>query len=176
VTEEELRNMVLEATGKTERELPTFRILGLVKEGLEVLAKRVASQNGYQGLQGDFAATPVAGRLDLDTLAGLLFDPALVEVRVSASNQGITIIDNVQTLEYGGLATDQVFCAREGNELVFRQADGSMNAYAQPVKIKANQIPTLATLKAQYRGALASIIAELAVGTQPRPELTGVVA
>jgi len=175
MTEPELIAMVLEAAGRTEQQLPRFRILGLVKEGLEVLAKRVASQGGYEGLQKDFTATPTAGRLDLDTLAGILFEVNLAEVRISASNQGITMIDSVRTLEYASLPTDQVFCARDGNELVFRQADGTMNAYAQPVKIKANQIPTLATLKAQYKGALASIIAELA-GAAPQPELTGVSA
>ena len=176
MTESELIGMVLEATGKTEQELPRFRILGLVKTGLELLGKRVAAQSGYQGLQKDFTATPVNGRLNLDTLTGLLFEPALVEVRVSASNQGITLIDDVKTLEHGGLATDHAFCAREGNELVFRQADGTMNSYAQEVKIKANQIPTLAALKAQYKGALAAVIAEMVVNPSPRPELTGVTA
>lgn len=174
MTEAQLVNMVLEATGKTERELPRFRILGLAKEGLELLAKRVASQNGYQGLQKDFTAPPTAGRLDLDTLPGLMFDTVLVEVRVATSNQGITMIDNVKTLTFGGLPTDQVFCAREGNELVFRSADGSMNTYSQVVRVKANQIPTLATLKAQYNGALVAVVAELATNTQMRPEMTGV--
>jgi hypothetical protein len=173
MTDAQLIALVLEAAGKTEQELPRFRILGLRTLGLETLAKRVALQSGYEGLQKDFAGTPTLGRLDLDSFAGLLFDYTLAEVRVAATNQGITMIDNVKTLEYGGLATDQVFCAREGNELVFRDATGALNAYEQPVKIKANQVATLAGLKPQYYGALASIIAELATGKAAQAELTG---
>lgn len=176
MTEQQLCDLVLEVSGKTERQLPRFRILALAQQGLETLAKRVASQSGYEGLQKDFSATPTLGRLDLDSIAGILFDVNLAEVRVSLSNQSITMIDSIRTLEFGGLANDQVFCARNGNELVFRQADGTMNTYAQPVKIKANQIPTLAALKTQYNGALVNIVAELATGTVPQPELTGVAA
>lgn len=173
MTETELCNLVLEVSGKTELELPTFRILALRKQGLELLSKRVASQQGYAGLQKDFAGTPTLGRLDLDALPGLLFDANIVEVRVTASNQGVTMIDSIKTLEFGGLPDDQVFCAREGNELVFRNASG-INNYAQAVKIKANQIVALDTLKAQYNGALVAIIAELAAGLPAPPELTGV--
>jgi len=173
MTEAQLIALVLEAAGKTEKQLPRFRILGLVTEGLELLAKRVAGADNFRSLQQDFTATPTLGRLDLDGINGLLFNARLAEVRVAASNQGITLIDSVKTLEFGGLPTDQVFCARDGNELVFRDATGAMNAYAQQVKIKANQLPTLSGLKAQYNGALTAIIAELA-GSPPRPELTGV--
>lgn len=173
MTEAQLIALVLEAAGKTEKQLPRFRILGLVTEGLETLAKRVAGGESFRSLQQDFTATPTLGRLDLDSLSGLIFDARINEVRVSATNQGITMIDSVQTLQFGGLATDQVFCARDGNELVFRDATGAMNAYAQPVKIKANQLPSLSGLKAQYNGALAAIIAELS-GSPARVELTGV--
>lgn len=176
MTETELVNQVLEVAGKTEKELPRFRILGLVGPALELLAKRVCAHAGYEGLQTDFLVAPVAGRLDLSAIAGLLFDTDYAEVRVSATNAGITMIDNVKTLEFGGLPKDQVFCAREGNELVFRDLTGSLTTYAQAVKMKANQIPTLATLNARYKGALAAIVTELA-GIKPAPvELTGVSA
>jgi hypothetical protein len=174
VTETELINLTLEAAGKTEQQLPRFRILGLVTAGLETLAKRVATQAGYQGLQKDFLVAPVAGRLDLSAVPGLLFDPARVEVRIAASGAGVTMIDNVKTLEYGGLPKDQVFCAREGDELVFRDLTGALNTYATAIQLKASQIPTLGGLKPQYKGALAAIIAELATSAPvAQPELTG---
>jgi hypothetical protein len=176
MTEQELISLTLEAAGKTEQQLPRFRILGLAKEGLELLAKRVAAQQGYQGLQRDFVFAPVAGRLNLSTLPGLLFNAPRVEVRIAATGAGITMIDSVKTLEFGGLPRDQVFCAREGDELVFRDLTGALNTYTTAVAIKANQIPTLAGLRAEYNGALAAIIAELAVAKMAPPELTGVSA
>lgn len=174
MTETQLINQVLEVSGKTEKELPRFRILGLVQSALELLAKRVCAQAGYEGLQTDFLVAPVAGRLDLSTIAGLLFDVDYVEVRVAATNAGIVMIDNIKTLEFGGLPKDQVFCAREGNEVVFRDLTGSLTAYTQAVKVKANQIPTLAGLNAKYNGAIVATVVELA-GVKPAPaELTGV--
>lgn len=173
MTEEQLCNLVLEQAGKTERELPKFRILGLITEGLELFAKRVATQLGYRGLQTDFLVAPVAGRLNLSTVPGLLFDVSRVSVRIASSNAGITVIDSIRALEHGGLPKDQVFCAREGDDLVFRDTNGSLTAYATAVKLKANQIPSLEGLKAQYNGALAAIIAELAVGKAAPAELTG---
>lgn len=173
MTETELINLTLEAAGKTEQQLPRFRILGLTTQALELLAKRVASQQGYQGLQSDFLIAPIAGRLDLSAIPGLLFDARRVEVRIAASNAGITMIDNVKTLELAGLPKDQIFCAREGNDLVFRDLTGAINTYATAVKVKASQQPTLAGLKPQYNGALAAIVAELATGKMAPAELTG---
>lgn len=174
MTEQQLIAMALEVSGRTEQQLPRFRILALVNEALELLAKRIMGQPGFRAGQKDFTATPTLGRLDLDTLPTILFDVNLAEVRVAASNQGITMIDSVKTLEFGKLPEDQVFCARDGNELVFKQAGGGINQYAQPVKIKTNQIWTLDNLKPQYNGALANIVAELALQAAPLPELTGV--
>lgn len=176
MTETELVNLTLEATGKTEQQLPRFRILGLVPTALELLAKRIAAQQGYAGLQTDFSVAPVAGRLDLSAIAGLIFSTKYVTVRVSATNAGIVMIDDVRTLENGGLPKDQVFCAREGNELVFRDTNGSLTAYSQAVKVKANQIPTLAGLNTKYNGALILVMKELITGVPAPMEATGVTA
>ncbi len=173
MTEEELISLTLEAAGRTEQQLPRFRILGLVTQGLETLAKRVSEQAGYEGLQRDFLVAPVAGRLDLSTVNGLIFNTARVEVRIAATGEGVTMIDDIRTLEYGNLSKDQVFCSREGDELVFRDTNGAMNAYTTAVKVKANQIPTLGGLKPQYKGALAATIAELAIGKPAGLEATG---
>ena len=173
MTEIELVNLTLEAAGKTEQELPRFRILGLATQALELLAKRVSEQPGYEGLQRDTLVAPVAGRLNLNGITGLLFNESRVEVRIAASGAGITMVDNIKTLEFGGLPKDQIFCAREGNELVFRDTTGALNTYAAAVNIKANEIPTLAGLKDQYKGTVAAIVAELAVGKTAPAEMTG---
>jgi len=176
VTETEVVNQTLEATGKTEQELPRFRILGLIPTALELLGKRISALQGYAGLQSDFLVAPVAGRLDLSAIAGLVFSTKYVSVRVAATNAGITMIDDVRTLENGGLPKDQVFCAREGNELVFRDTTGSLTTYATAVKVKANQIPTLPALNAKYNGALVMVLKELITGVPAPTELTGVTA
>jgi hypothetical protein len=84
MTEAQLIAMVLEASGKTEQQLPRFRILALVHEGLETLAKRVMHQPGFVGLQKDFTATPTLGRLDLYSRPTFVFDINLFVVRVAA--------------------------------------------------------------------------------------------
>lgn len=171
MTEEQLCNLVLEVSGKSERSLPRFRILGLASQGLELLAKRIAAGPGYQGLQKDFSATPSAGRFDLTTLADLLFDMSKATVRISSSNVLLIPVDAAHTLEKGDLVLDDIYYTRLGNELVFKSTDGAINTFATALKIKANFIPTLATLPAEYKTALTTTINELATGSAIRPEL-----
>lgn len=174
MTEVQLVNLVLEAAGKTEAQLPKFRILALASQGLELLAKRTAAGQGYKGLQKDFSATPTAGRFDLTTLADMLFNIHRATVRISSSNVLLIPVDTPNTLEKGELPLDDTYYTRLGNELVFKSTDGAINTFATALKIKANFIPTLATLPAEYNAALAATVSEMAAGTPMRAELTEV--
>lgn len=158
----------LVASGGDPATIKIPHLISLIPLGLELLAKRVADSDAYEGLQRDYTATPAAGFLDLDTLANVLFDIDKCRVRVSASNASLAAVDSYETLEHGELALDQVYYAQDGTALRFRDTAGSLVAYATALKVRANYIPSLTDssypLPSQYVGALVSQVVELVRG------------
>lgn len=137
------------------------RLVTMVPAALELLADKVAQGLGYRGLQKDFDLTPTAGAVDIPTL--MLFDINKATVRVASSNDYLTPIDDVLTLENGNLPLDQVYYARDGSTLRFRSTTGLLTDYATALKVRANFIPTLSTLPTtQYEGNLVETLAAMA--------------
>lgn len=144
-------------------------LLALIPDALELLGKRVAAGDDYEGLQMDFDVTPIAGVADLAVVSdGILFDLARARVRVAASDVTLQPIDSLETLQNGDLPNDQVWYAQEGSTLRFRSTTPSLTNYVTPVKVKANYIPSLLDaalpLPFQYESALVLIMVELAHG------------
>lgn len=143
------------------------RIYTLIPAALELLADRVKRSIDYRGLQTDFSVTPVAGLVDLTALAGILFDINRSTVRVSATNDYLSPVDNIITLENGGLPNDQPYYAQDGTTLRIRSVTPLLTDYTTPLKIKSNYIPSLTDaalpLPSQYEGALLETVVEMAV-------------
>lgn len=139
------------------------RLVTMIPAALELLADKVRQGPGYRGLQKDFDLTPAAGAVDIPTL--MLFDINKSTVRVASSNDYLTPIDDVLTLENGTLPSDQVYYAADGSTLRFRSTTGLLTDYATAVKVKANFIPTLATLPTQYEGNLVEVLVSLAASS-----------
>lgn len=147
-------------------------------DALELMAIRVKDGDGYEGLQQDFTLTPTAGRLDLTATAGILFDIDKSRVRVASSGATIQMIDLIETLENGGLASDRVYVSQDGQELVFRSTTGLLTDYATQVKIKANYIPSFVVADSRpipfrLEGALVATMVEMALKAQMPPVVVG---
>lgn len=162
----------LVAAGADPAHVKIPNLVALIPDALELLGKRVAAGMDYQGLQTDFSATPAAGLLDLSSLTGLLFDLHRSRVRVSASGISLQPIDSLETLERGDLPNDQVYYAQDGSTLRFRSTTPALNDYATALKIRANFIPSVATLPSEYEGALVRVMVELAGNAVAAAELT----
>jgi hypothetical protein len=139
------------------------RLITMIPAALELLAERALREDS-EGLQKDFAATPVAGEVDLTALSGILFDLKKSTVRIASSDVTLNPIDNIITLEQANLSVDQVYYTQRGMELVFRNTDGLITTFTTPVVIKSAFIPTVATLPARYEGALVATLVEMAGG------------
>lgn len=147
------------------------RIAGMVGQALELMGKRVAAGDGHEGLMKDFTATPSSGVVDLTALTNILFDIKKSTVRVTSTNLKITSLDALDTLERGGLPTDQVFYAQDGPYLRFRDTNGSTTAYATGVTIKSSFVPTITEVSATvYEEALVSTLVELTHSPDAKPE------
>jgi hypothetical protein len=140
----------------------------VAQDALELMAIRVKDGDGYEGLQQDFTLTPTAGRLDLTATAGILFDIDKSRVRIASSGVIIQSIDSMETLENGGLPSDRVYVAQDGQELIFRSTTPSLTDYATQVKVKANYIPSFVAADSRpipfrHEGTLVSTMIELAL-------------
>lgn len=143
--------------------------LGVIaNDALELMAKRVAEGDAYEGLQKDFAVTPTTGFIDLTALTGILFDINRCRIRVTASNATVRACDSYETLEHGDLPLDQVWYAQDGRGLRFRGTDGSISTFVSPVLIRANYIPSFTDVTLpipdQFKAALVTTMVELAIG------------
>jgi hypothetical protein len=145
------------------------RIITMIPAALSLLAERALREDS-EGLQKDFAATPVAGEVDLTALSGILFDLKKSTVRIASSDVTLNPIDNITTLEQANLSVDQVYYTQRGMELVFRNTDGLITTFTTPVVIKSTFIPTTATLPARYDGALVATLVEMAGGAAEATE------
>jgi hypothetical protein len=149
----------LNPVGDAARLVLRTTLLTLIPVALELLADKVAQGPGYKGLQKDFDLTPVAGAVDIPTL--MIFDINRSVVRVASSNDFLTPIDDILTLENGNLPSDQVYYALDGSSLRFRSTTPSLTDYATAVKVRANFIPTPATLPTQYEGNAVEVLVSL---------------
>ena len=145
----------------------------IANDALELMAKRVAAGEAYEGLQIDYLATPVLGFLDLTLLTGILFDIDRARIRVASTHATLRAVDSYETLENGNLPLDQIYYAQDGVGLRLRDLTGSIVLYAVAVKIMANYVPSFTNasfpIPTQYEGALVSTMVELALGqAQPR--------
>lgn len=173
LTEEQLCNLVLETAGRTERELPKFRILGLTMLALETLGKMVAESPRYQAMQKSFAITITGGQTDLDAITGLLFDPFKSLVYPSSSTTPAVYMYGPESLIWGGMvlgASEPIYYSEKGRILQFRNnTDGVLTSLSSTGSVYTNYVPTLADaarpLPFQYQGTLAALIASLAVRT-----------
>jgi hypothetical protein len=163
LTENTLALRALELAGLPETELP--RVVSQIPAGLELLGLEVRSSPDYADMQADFPATPVAGLLDLSAIDGILFDMGRSTVRVSATNQRLTPIDDLLTLQDGRLPSDAVYYAQDGRGLRFRSATPSLTDYATAVKIRANYVPSLIdsarSVPLRFEGRLVALLASL---------------
>jgi hypothetical protein len=141
----------------------------IAQDALELMAIRIKDGDGYEGLQQDFTATPTAGRLDLTTIPGALFDIDKSRVRISSSNVTVQSIDSIETLEHGNLALDRNYVAQDGQELIFRSVTtGLLTDFATAIKIKTNYIPSFVAADSRpipfrHEGTLVSTMIELAL-------------
>lgn len=131
----------MELAGLPETELP--RVISQIPAALELLGEEVKNSPNYADMQTDFTAAPVAGLLDLSAIDGILFDMGRSTVRVSATGQRLTPVDDLLTLQDGRLPSDAVYYAQEGRGLRFRSTTPSLTDYATPVKVRANYEPSL---------------------------------
>lgn len=184
MTEEQLCNLVLEKAGRTEKQLPKFRILGLVTPGMEMTARMVRASPGYEGMQKEFPITIAAGESDLQAIDGLLFDP--LKSIVCATEDGIPAVylPTPEDLVWGGMslgAAEPYYFSQRGTKLLFRnKADGEINTLNSDGIVVTNYIPKLTDgpgddrpLPFQYRGLLAATIAGLATGKPVETETAG---
>lgn len=150
----------------------------ITNDALELMAVRVKEGDGYEGLQQDFDITPVAGRFNLETAPGLLFDINKSRIRVASTNATIQLIDSMETLEYAGLPVDRIYAAQDGTELVFRGLDGLTTNFVTPVKVKTNYIPSFdpaddLPIPDKQRGLLVSTMVEMALKVESVPIVVG---
>lgn len=143
----------------------------IVNSALELMAVRVKDGEGYEGLQKDFTVTPTLGRFNTTATAGMLFELEKSRIRVASSNATIQLIDSMETLEFGGLPTDRIYAAQDGDDLVFRDLTGSINLYATQVKIKTNYVPSFVVADSlpipdNMRGLLVSTAVEMALANE----------
>lgn len=146
-TQTTLALAVYEALKAREPRVPPStlpRIAAQVPAALELMAKRIAAGPGYEGLQKDFDATPTAGVYDTSAASTMLFDIDRSQVRVASSGSTLQAVDNLRTLDRGGLPSDVVYYALDGGRIVFRSTTPAINDYVTPVKIRASFVPTLA--------------------------------
>jgi hypothetical protein len=164
----ELAERVLRVLGVTTPEQQLHvrtTALTLTSDALEITSHRIAKEDGYEGLQKDFAVTPTAGAIDLTAIDTLIFDIARSRVRETGTNLPLRAVDSLETLVHGGLQTDKAAYAQDGAELRFRDLNGALGSYATPVKIKANYVLTLDDVPGSYEATLVQTLAGL-VGSQ----------
>lgn len=167
MTEEQLCNLVLEATGKTEQELPKFRILALARLAIQKLPDVVdalppgpRAQQARQLLRKDVDVTITAGVGDLtaaksDTEPIKAEELYCAEIYIAGVTRRCQYAPDKSALEWDRPAGFPFFTV-SGNELLVRYN----NAYpTTTATIRGTVIRTLANIPVQLQDNFVAIVA-----------------